>query len=155
MSDPKTLLVRLKPHNPRIGHKLRKYVAEGYRFEERLGWYEVPAGLARKLETHRQDCYDPGSPLAFDVCTREQAEALENRESVVQERAPVGRANAPRKSVETARRPTEKPRGGGPQEMLQPDDEGEDDDDTDGLVPIGRVSGNGDKPAATRRRRKK
>lgn len=75
------LLARLKPYNVKKGHLTRIYMIDGARFYEERGWYEVPDGLGEKLRELHQDHYDEDSPELFDVCTPEQAEALEQREA--------------------------------------------------------------------------
>lgn len=88
MSD--TMLVRLKPHNPRRGFVMKTYVdgLSGAVFKEERGWYEVPTALAEKLREITSRPENPESPLAFDVCTRDEAVALERRiRRAAQERA--------------------------------------------------------------------
>ena len=75
-----TLLVRLKPHDPRRGHVLRRYTYRGIKFQEERGWYRVEADVADYLRAVRQKALDPHAPLAFDVCTPEEAEALDAKE---------------------------------------------------------------------------
>ena len=75
-----TLLVRLKPHDPRRGHVLRRYTYRGIKFQEERGWYRVEADVADYLRAVRQKAHDPHAPLAFDVCTPEEAEALDAKE---------------------------------------------------------------------------
>lgn len=74
------LLARLKPYNVKKGHLTRIYMIDSARFYEERGWYEVPDDLGEKLRGLHQDHYDEDSPDLFDVCTPEQAEALEARE---------------------------------------------------------------------------
>jgi hypothetical protein len=79
--------VRLKPLNERKGIRLQRYGIYGMRFEEKRGWYIVPAVLemadgstidiAAKLRTIRNDNDDRDSPLAFDVMTAEEAKRLD------------------------------------------------------------------------------
>ena len=75
-----TLLVRLKPHDPRRGHKLRRYTYRGIKFQEERGWYRVEADVADYLRAVRQKAHDPHAPLAFDVCTEAEAKAIDERE---------------------------------------------------------------------------
>jgi hypothetical protein len=83
--------VRLKPYDPKIGHVLRSYFyapaddrgrpAPGaQRFEEKRGWYRVTAEVAKYLSTVHQVETNPRSPLAFDVCTYEQAQQIDEAE---------------------------------------------------------------------------
>lgn len=87
------LLARLKPLNERKGHRVRIYMYEGARFYVDRGWYEVDEALAEKLRDLHQDYDDPDSPDLFDVCTREEAERLEQAEidREASERASVAR----------------------------------------------------------------
>jgi hypothetical protein len=73
-------LVRLKRRDPKRGHVLRRYTAFGVRFEEKKGWYRVSDEVAAYLAQVHQLDGDDDSPLAFDVCTPEEAEALEAAE---------------------------------------------------------------------------
>jgi len=75
-----TLLVRLKPHDPRRGHLLRRYTYRGIKFQEERGWYRVEKSVADYLRDVRQTPGDEHAPLAFDVCTPEEAQALDARE---------------------------------------------------------------------------
>ncbi len=79
-------LVRLKPYNPNRGHKLRRFMTDGIRFDNSKGWYRVSQAMADKLSKIHQDYYDMDSPLAFDVRTQEEALELEERESMEKER---------------------------------------------------------------------
>jgi hypothetical protein len=74
-----TLLVRLKPHDPRRGHVLRRYTYQptDTRFEVTRGWYRLDKDLAEQLRSVPQTATDPHSPLAFDVCTDEEAQRLD------------------------------------------------------------------------------
>ncbi len=75
-----TLLVRLKPHDPRRGHKLRRYTYRGIKFQEERGWYRVDKDVADYLREMRQAATDEHAPLAFDVCTADEAKALDSKE---------------------------------------------------------------------------
>ena len=44
-----TLLVRLKPYDPRRGHVLRRYTYAGIKFQEERGWYRVERPVAEYL----------------------------------------------------------------------------------------------------------
>ena len=76
-----TLLVRLKPYDPRRGHVLRRYTYAGIKFQEERGWYRVEKPVAEYLRAVHEVPTDGYSPLAFDVCTEEEAKALEAGES--------------------------------------------------------------------------
>ena len=75
-----TLLVRLKPHDPRRGHLLRRFTYRGIKFQEERGWYRVEAVVADYLREVRQTHGDEHSPLAFDVCTPDEAQTLDAAE---------------------------------------------------------------------------
>ena len=75
-----TLLVRLKPYDPRRGHVLRRYTYAGIKFQEERGWYRVEKSVAEYLRSVRPVAGDEVTPLAFDVCTEEEAKALDVRE---------------------------------------------------------------------------
>ena len=76
-----TLLARLKPYNPRRGHVLRSYTYAGIRFREERGWLRVEKPVADYLRTVHQLPGNPYSPLAFDVCTDDEARALDAAET--------------------------------------------------------------------------
>jgi hypothetical protein len=76
-----TLLVRLKPYDPRRGHVLRRYTYAGIKFQEERAWYRVEKPVAEHLRAVRQVPTDEHAPLAFDVCTEAEAQAIEARES--------------------------------------------------------------------------
>lgn len=85
-----SLWVRLKPRNEKKGILLRRYSAFGMRFDEKLGWYVVPAMInlsdGRKVNVREYlshvltDNDNPDSPLAFDVMTEQEARALDAKE---------------------------------------------------------------------------
>lgn len=75
-----TVLVRLKPYDPRRRHLLRRYTYRGLKFHEERGWYRVHCSVGDYLKTVRQVFGDVYSPLAFDVCTEDEAKALEGQE---------------------------------------------------------------------------
>ena len=75
-----TLLVRLKPFEPRRGHVLRRFTYAGIKIHEERGWYRVTKDVAAYLRTVHQIPGDDYTPLAFDVCTDEEAKALDTRE---------------------------------------------------------------------------
>ena len=64
-----TLLVRLKPHDPRRGHVLRRYTYRGIKFHEERGWYRVEKPVADYLRAVRQtfllSCCEPASHPAI------------------------------------------------------------------------------------------
>ena len=78
-----TLLVRLKPFDPRRGFVLRRFTFAGIRFQSERGWYRVEKPVAERLRATRSVASDPYSPLAFDVCTEAEAKALDAGEQEV------------------------------------------------------------------------
>jgi hypothetical protein len=76
------ILVRLKPHAPKKGHRLLRFTAFGVLFEEQKGWYDVDPHVAEYLSKVRATPDDPESPfLAFDVCSPEEASKINNAEN--------------------------------------------------------------------------
>lgn len=87
-------LVRLKPHDPKKGHVIRRYTAFAIRFEEARGWYKVADEVAAYLATVHQRPNDEDSPLAFDVCSEEEAQRVETAErKKAEERARAAEPN--------------------------------------------------------------
>jgi len=76
-----TRLVRLKTGEARRGYVLRRYTYEGIKFVPERGWYRVPKQIADYLATVRHVSGDEHSPLAFDVCTEEEARSRDDKES--------------------------------------------------------------------------
>ena len=75
----KTLHLRLRPRrNATAG---RRYHYNGVLFEEAKGWYIVDEETAHYLATVRENREDDTSPLMFDVCSEEQALAIDRRET--------------------------------------------------------------------------
>lgn len=75
-----TLLVRLKPHDARRGHVLRRFTYAGIKFHEERGWYRVSKDVAAYLKTVHQLPGDTYTPAAFDICTDEEAKQIDTRE---------------------------------------------------------------------------
>jgi hypothetical protein len=75
-----TYLVRLKPHDPRRGFVLRRYTFRGIKFHDERGWYKVDKTVGDYLRRVRQVPDDEHAPLAFDVCTEDEAKSLDARE---------------------------------------------------------------------------
>ena len=96
-----TLLVRLKPHDARRGHVLRRYTYLGIKLHQERGWYRVAKDVAEYLRGVHQVVSDEYSPLAFDVCTDEEAKALDTREET---ETKVRRAAADEIKISEARR---------------------------------------------------
>ena len=80
-SAMKTLLVRLKPYDHRRGHVLRRYTYAGIKFQVERGWSRVETPVGEYLRTVHQVPGDAYSPLAFDVCTEDEAKAIDATES--------------------------------------------------------------------------
>ena len=78
-----TLLVRLKPLDPRRKFVLRRYAYAGIVFQEVHGWYRVSHAIGEYLRGVRQLEFDAYSPGAFDVCTDAEAQAIDAREKAV------------------------------------------------------------------------
>lgn len=76
-----TLLVRMKPYDPRRGFVLRRLTYAGIRFESQRGWYRVQKSVADHLRETRCVARDPYSPRAFDVCTEAEANTLDAAEA--------------------------------------------------------------------------
>lgn len=75
--------IRLKRYDPHHRAVLRRYWYKQYRFKESEGWYVVPDDVAEYLrENARQSAGDPMSPPAFDICTKEEAEKIDERETL-------------------------------------------------------------------------
>src|SRR3989304_6336744 len=97
-------LVRLKPFDPKKKHVIERYTAFGLRFEEKRGWYRVSDEVAAYLATVHQVPGDEDSPLAFDVCSEEEAQRLETAEKKkAEERARAPEPNAAQPSDVPAR----------------------------------------------------
>lgn len=69
-----TVLVRIKPYDPRRGHVLRRFTYRGMKICEDQSWRPVNEDVAEHLRGVRQSADDDSSPLAFDMCgcTEEQ-----------------------------------------------------------------------------------
>jgi hypothetical protein len=80
------VFVRLKPYAPSRGHVIRRYSHGGIRFDEERGWYKVDEALALELRQVHQIQEDPYSPLAFDVCSEEEARGLNKVERLEEEK---------------------------------------------------------------------
>lgn len=79
-----TYLVRLKPFDPRRGQTLRRYTFRGIRFRAEGGWHRVDLVIAEHLRGVQSRVGDPQAPLAFDVCSEEDARLLEKKEQLEQ-----------------------------------------------------------------------
>jgi len=87
-------LIRLKPLDAKKGHVIRRYTAFSTTFEERKGWYRVSDEMASYLATVHQVPNDEDAPLAFDVCTQDEAQQIEAAEKKkAEERARAAEPN--------------------------------------------------------------
>lgn len=113
--EQENIFVRIKPHNPKRGHRLRSFLVFGLKFEEKKGWYQIKrlhrytdgvlddqkqkiykvVDVAEYLAEVRNSETDEDSALAFDIATREEASRIQAAEK---KRADAER----RKSVEDA-----------------------------------------------------
>jgi hypothetical protein len=75
-----TMLVRLKPYDPRRGNVLRRFTYRGIKFHQERGWYRVEKAVAEHLRSIHQVPAAPLSPLAFDVCSDDEAKTLDAKE---------------------------------------------------------------------------
>lgn len=78
--DPNHRQVRMKSHNPRAGHVLRRYIYKGMKFESGQAWKTVPLAAALYLGSVRSIFDDPNSPYAFEVKTLEEAREITAKE---------------------------------------------------------------------------
>ena len=92
-------LIRLKPIDAKKGHVIRRYTAFSTTFEEHRGWYRVSDVVAAYLATVHQVPNDEDTPLAFDVCTKEEAEKIE----LLEKKRAEERARAAEPNVATPR----------------------------------------------------
>jgi hypothetical protein len=87
-------LIRLKPLDAKKGHIIRRYTAFSTTFEEHKGWYRVSNEVAAYLATVHQVPNDEDTPLAFDVCTQDEAKRIEAAEKKrAEERARAAEPN--------------------------------------------------------------
>jgi len=92
-------LVRLKPLDAKKGHIIRRYTTYTTTFEEHKGWYRVSDHVAGYLATVHQVPNDEDTPLAFDVCTQDEAHRIDLAEKKKAEQ----RARAAEPNVAAAR----------------------------------------------------
>lgn len=73
--------VRLRPYEPKTGHVVRVYshrVGDKFVSFSAAGvWHRVNVALAEELRQIRQDPMESNSQFVFDVCTEEEARALD------------------------------------------------------------------------------
>ena len=72
---PDTVLVRLKPYDKRKGNTAKTFTYRSATFVNG-NWYKVSPATAAYLAKVPQRPEDELAPLAFDVCTQEEATAL-------------------------------------------------------------------------------
>jgi hypothetical protein len=75
-----TLLVRLKAYDARRGYVLRTFTYRGIKIQVERGWFRVTTEVGEYLRTVHEIPRDPQSPLAFDVCTDDEARAIDAAE---------------------------------------------------------------------------
>jgi hypothetical protein len=75
-----SMLVRLKPYDPKKGLLLKQYSYRGIRFQAGRGWYKVNGQVAAYLEGVHSVPGDNDTPLAFDVCTPDEARAMDEKD---------------------------------------------------------------------------
>ncbi len=75
-----TMLVRLKPHEPKKGLVLKQYTYRGVRFQAGRGWYKVNGEFAAYLASVHSVPGDQDTPLAFDVRTPDEARAMDEND---------------------------------------------------------------------------
>lgn len=85
-SEPGCWYVRIKPYNPALGHKLRSanLRSRKLRFDGAKGWNilkTMDRELLEELAMLRQEPGNESTPLALDICTKEEALALEEAET--------------------------------------------------------------------------
>lgn len=76
--------VRIKPQNKRRGILRKRHALRlnGQTHHFKAGrWYEVSEQLATALKKCRQIAGDPDSAAVFDICTREEADAIDEQEA--------------------------------------------------------------------------
>lgn len=91
-------LVRLKPYDKHRGHVMRRLHVFGTLYHEARGWYKVDDRVAEKLAAVHQKDNDSHSPLAFDICSEDEAVKLE----VDEKKAAEARATAAEPNVATS-----------------------------------------------------
>lgn len=87
MSD-EVLYARVKPYNPKRGHKVQRIfvrsmgrVIEGGTGEQKpIEWVRIRPDQAQLLRTYRQDDQDPDSKPVFDIVTLEQRQVIDRAE---------------------------------------------------------------------------
>lgn len=99
-----TMLVRIRPVRKAKAPKVQRYMFEGQRYDADRGWYEVSKRTAEKLKKLNQDHYDPDSPPVFDVCTKDEAVQVEEREARAAERATAVRPNVTNRAARRQQR---------------------------------------------------
>jgi hypothetical protein len=86
------LYARLKKHDPARGCVVRRFTYRGILFTCKQGWVRVPEAVGEYLRGIRQGA-SPHSPAAFDIATRDEAEAIDHAEAAEREpRRPVNEA---------------------------------------------------------------
>lgn len=81
-----TVLVRIKPYDPRRGNVCRTYTIHSMKFEESKGWYEVERELAESMlapakQPPSGNISQELTPALFDIMEKETAVAMERAEA--------------------------------------------------------------------------
>jgi hypothetical protein len=91
------IFVRIKPRNKQKGLRMRRFRVFALQFNESQGWYKVSRWMSgevggapnaprvqlvdmREYFANVRNTENEDSPLAFDVCTEEQAKAIDEAE---------------------------------------------------------------------------
>lgn len=99
---PELYYARLKPYNPRLGHRIRgmfvreleRVVQGGDGISEIPVWLRVTKEQALKIKVYKQDDQDPRSHDAFDIVTEQQRMQIDAAEELAR-RAAKGFIQAP------------------------------------------------------------
>lgn len=86
----RTMLVRIYPRAPKRGHHCASFVVRDSpygKFLVEVGWYTVRESFAENLRKYRNNDRDPMSPPIFQICTQEEARAIEEAEKEAIRRA--------------------------------------------------------------------
>jgi len=84
-------LARLKPFDGKR-FVIRSYTVFGIKFIGDRGWYKVDSDVSEYLKTIVQRAEDPDSAPAFDVCSEDEAKAIDERERVKASRRDAAQA---------------------------------------------------------------
>jgi len=68
--------IRIHPHNPQKGFKVKRFGYRGMRFSVEKGWYQVTDEFAEEVKDFTQNLNDPDSKPLFQVASEEEARKL-------------------------------------------------------------------------------